>query len=269
MHAEQAIASARAGKHLVIEKPIALTWKDAKAVGAAIARAGVHAMVCFELRYSAQFTLVKSLVDQGLLGKLHHAEVDYFHGIGPWYGQFAWNVKKDFGGSSLLTAGCHALDLAAAPDGRASRRGRELLHQVGEQDIQAVPIRHDVRSRSSASRTARVGKVASVIDCLQPYYFHTHLVGSEGSLLDTKFYSSKLKGLVKSEWSHLAVPPVDSGDVKDHPYQPQFQAFVDATRAGKTMPLTDFTTALATHRVVYAADLSAAKGRPVKLASLK
>ena len=74
---------------------------------------------------------------------------------------------------------------------------------------------------------------------------------------------------MKSEWSHLAVPPVDSGDVKDHPYQPQFQAFVDATRANRTMPLTDFTTALATHRVVYAADLSAAKGRPVKLASLK
>jgi predicted dehydrogenase len=74
---------------------------------------------------------------------------------------------------------------------------------------------------------------------------------------------------VKSEWSHLAVPPVDSGDVKDHPYQPQFQAFIDATRAGKKMPLTDFTTALATHRVVYAADRSAAKGRPVRLASLK
>ena len=74
---------------------------------------------------------------------------------------------------------------------------------------------------------------------------------------------------MKSEWSQLAAPPVDSGDVKDHPYQPQFQAFVDATRAGRKMPLTDFTTALATHRVVYAADLSAAKGRPVKFASLK
>ena len=267
-HAEQAIASSRAGKHLVIEKPIALTWKDAKAVGAAITRAGVHAMVCFELRYSAQFTLVKSLVDQGLLGKLHHAEVDYFHGIGPWYGQFTWNVKKDFGGSSLLTAGCHALDLLLllmdAPVAEVvsySTKSASRTFKPYQYDTTSVTlVRFD---------DGRVGKVTSVIDCLQPYYFHTHLVGSEGSLLDTKFYSSKLKGLVKSEWSHLAVPPVDSGDVKDHPYQPQFQAFVDATRAGKSMPLTDFTTALATHRVVYAADLSAAKGRPVKLASLK
>ncbi len=68
-------------------------------------------MVCFELRFSAQFTLARAVLDQGLLGDLHYAEVDYYHGIGPWYGQFSWNVKKDFGGSSLLTAGCHALDI--------------------------------------------------------------------------------------------------------------------------------------------------------------
>ena len=114
-----------------------------------------------------------------------------------------------------------------------------------------------------------MGKVASLIDCLQPYYFHTHLVGSEGSLLDTKFYSRKLKGLDKSRWSPLATHPIDSGDVKDHPYQPQFQAFVDATRAGRKMPLTDFHTALETHRVVYAADLSAERGRPVRMSELK
>jgi len=115
----------------------------------------------------------------------------------------------------------------------------------------------------------KVGKVASLVDCLQPYYFHTHLVGSEGSLLDTKFYSRRLKGLDKSRWSALATHPIDSGDVKDHPYQPQFQAFVDATKAGRKMPLTDFDTALETHRVVYAADLSAERGRPVRMSDLR
>ena len=106
-------------------------------------------------------------------------------------------------------------------------------------------------------------------DCLQPYYFHTHLVGSHGSLLDTKLHSTRLPGMIKTAWSTLATHPVDSGDVKDHPYQPQFQAFTDATRSGKKMPLTDFETALESHRVVFAADLSAARGRPVKLAELK
>ena len=113
-----------------------------------------------------------------------------------------------------------------------------------------------------------MGKVASVIDCLQPYYFHTHLVGSEGSLLDDKFHSAKL-GTDKSRWSSLATHLVDSGDVKDHPYQPQFQAFVEAARAGRKMPLTDLDTALETHRVIFAADLSAKKGEPVRLSKLR
>ena len=58
---------------------------------------------------------------------------------------------------------------------------------------------------------------------------------------------------------------MDSGDVEDHPYQPQFQAFVDSVFQGRPMPLTDFETAFESHRVVFAADRSAAEGRPVKL----
>src|SRR5579863_144164 len=95
-HPAQAIKAARAGKHLIIEKPLALNWRDAKTVRDAVHKARVQAMICFEVRYSAQFTLAKSVVDDGLLGDLHYAEVDYYHGIGPWYGQFGWNVKKDF-----------------------------------------------------------------------------------------------------------------------------------------------------------------------------
>ena len=42
-------------------------------------------------------------------------------------------------------------------------------------------------------KNGRIGKCAAIVDCLQPYYFHTHLVGSEGSLLDNKFHSMKLQ----------------------------------------------------------------------------
>lgn len=267
-HPRQAIAAARAGKHLIIEKPIALSWPDAKAIRDAVKKARVRAMVCFEVRYSAQFTLAKSVVDAGLLGDLHYAEVDYYHGIGPWYGQFSWNVKKAMGGSSLLTAGCHALDalllLMDAPVQEVTSYSTMSSNKIFK------PYEYDTTSVTLLKfKGGKVGKVASVTDCLQPYYFHTHLVGSQGSLLDTKIYSAKLKGMIKTQWSALATHPVDSGDVKDHPYQPQFQAFADATKAGRQMPLTDFDTALETHRVVYAADLSAAKGRPVKMSELK
>ena len=123
MHPAQAIAAAEAGKHLIIEKPIAIDWESAVAMRAAIGKAKVQAMVCFEVRYSRQAMAIKDTVDRGLLGEVHYGEVDYFHGIGPWYGQYAWNIKKNFGGSSLLTAGCHALDLLLRSEER--RVGKE------------------------------------------------------------------------------------------------------------------------------------------------
>src|SRR3954467_5552322 len=117
-------------------------------------------------------------------------------------------------------------------------------------------------------RDGRIGKVASSIDCLQPYYFHTHLVGSEGSLLDNKFHSAKLTGVNKNKWSELAVKLVDSGDVSDHPYESQFRAFFAALDAGKQMPLTSLADAVRTHEVIFAADQSAASGKPEKVSEV-
>lgn len=267
LHAKQAIAAARAGKHVLLEKPISLSWDDAKAVRDALEKAKVQACVCFELRFSSQFQMTKSVVDQGLLGELHYGEVDYYHGIGPWYGQFAWNVKKDGGGSSLLSAGCHAMDALLMLMG--SEVEEVTSYATRSKNKTFAPYEYDTTSTTILRfKDGKVGKVASVIDCLQPYYFHTHLVGSEGSLLDNKIHSGKL-GTDKSHWSSLATHLVDSGDVKDHPYQPQFQAFMDSVRAGKRMPFTDFETALETHRVIFAADRSAQKGEPVRLSKLR
>jgi len=264
LHKEQAIAAAKAGKHLIIEKPLCLSWSDALAIRDAIRAARVKACVCFEVRYSAQATLTKSILDQGLLGDVHYAEVDYFHGIGPWYKQFEWNVKREFGGSSLLTAGCHALDTLLY----FMNEPVEEVTSYSTKSRSAVmaPYEYDTTSSTLLRfKSGKVGKAASVIDCIQPYYFHSHLVGSEGSMLDNKLHSARLNGLSKSAWSILNVPLIDSGDVKDHPYQPQFQSFVDSIERNEKMALTDFDTALESHRVIFAADRSAAERRSVRI----
>ncbi|MCH8293901.1 Gfo/Idh/MocA family oxidoreductase [Candidatus Poribacteria bacterium] len=267
-HAAQAIAAARAGKHLIIEKPICLTYEDAKAVRDAIRESGVNVCVCFECRYSAHFKMIRSVIDEKLLGELHYAEVDYYHGIGPWYGQYEWNVKKDFGGSSLLTAGCHALDsMLFFMDGKVEEVTSYHTQSQGN-DFKDYEYKTTSVTILKFEGGNKIAKVTSCVDCLQPYYFHIHLVGSEGSLLDNRFYSAKLEGLVKDKWSTLETSLIDSGDVSDHPYEPQFQAFVDAIGRDEPMPLTDFDTAFESHRVVFAADLSAAEGRPVKLSEL-
>jgi predicted dehydrogenase len=267
LHAAEAIAAAKAGKHLIIEKPLCLTYSDSLAIRDAIRQAKVNACVCFEARFSQHFSLIHSVVNEGLLGDLHYGEVDYFHGIGPWYKQYEWNIKKDFGGSSLLTAGCHALDgllmfmnAEVEEVSTYSSQSKNPVFQPYEYKTSTVTI--------LKFKGGQIGKVASVVDCLQPYYFHIHLVGSLGSLLDSRIYSEKLKGMSKERWSKLETALVDSGDVKDHPYQPQFQAFIDSIGKKQPMPLTSFDTAFESHRVVFAADLSAHEGRPVKLSEL-
>ncbi|HLX61285.1 MAG TPA: Gfo/Idh/MocA family oxidoreductase [Planctomycetota bacterium] len=262
-HAAHAIKAAKAGKHLIIEKPLALDWKDCVAIEKVVKAAKVKTCVCFECRYSSQFLATKAVIDQGLLGKIHYGEVDYYHGIGPWYGQFRWNVKKNAGGSALLTAGCHALDalLLCMGDDVASvqslsTKSRSAIFKPYEYDTTSVTILN--------FKNGAVGKCAAVVDCLQPYYFHTHLCGSEGSLLDDKFHSMKLK-TDKNKWSGLSMKMLDSGDVSDHPYQTQFQAFFDALAAGKDMPMTSLDEAMKSHRVIFAADESARTGKPVNV----
>jgi predicted dehydrogenase len=96
-------------------------------------------------------------------------------------------------------------------------------------------------------------------------YFHTHLLGSKGSLLDNKFHSADL-ATDKAAWNTIAMKMLDSGDVADHPYEAQFAAFFAALDEGRDMPLTSLADAARSHEVIFAADHSAATGRPVKLA---
>jgi UDP-N-acetyl-2-amino-2-deoxyglucuronate dehydrogenase len=263
-HRDQAVAAARAKKHVILEKPMANTPEEVRDIVSAAEANGVRGCVCFECRYSNQFQVTKALIDEGLLGSLHYGEVDYYHGIGPWYGQYRWNTGKKDGGSALLTAGCHALDALLMLMGTdvetvtsLSTKSASPIFAPYEYDTSSVTILH--------FKGGAVGKTAAIVDCLQPYYFHTHLVGSEGSLLDDRFHSMKLKA-DKGHWSRLSMKMLDSGDVSDHPYQAQFQAFFDALDAGRDMPLTSFKEAQKTFDVIFAADQSAAQGgQPVRL----
>jgi predicted dehydrogenase len=255
-HSRHAIAAAKAGKHLIIEKPLALKWDDCLAIQKAVQDAGVKTCVCFECRFSSQFLTVKAVIDSGLLGRIHYGEVDYYHGIGPWYGQFRWNTKREAGGSSLLSAGCHALDALLLCMGEDVETVSSYASHSSNKDF----LKYEYPTTSVTIlrfKDGRVGKCASVIDCLQPYYFHVHLVGSEGSLLDNKFHSMKLGGLNKAKWSELSMKLLDSGDVSDHPYQTQFEAFFTALSAGQEMPLTSLAHALRSHEIIFAADNSA------------
>lgn len=262
-HKEHAVAAANAGKHIILEKPMALSWEDCQEIEAAVKKAGVKFCICFECRWSNQFLSTKSIIDQGLIGDLHYGEVDYLHGIGPWYGQFEWNAKKTGGGSSLLTASYHALDALLLFMGTD-------VEEVTSYDTKTKSEIFDLYEYNTTSvtilkfKSGRIAKCAASVDCLQPYYFHTHLFGSQGSILDNKMHSEKLKS-DKSRWSELSMKMLDSGDVADHPYQLQFETFFESIRNNVDMPLTGLKEALKTHEIIFAADKSAATGKSVRL----
>jgi UDP-N-acetyl-2-amino-2-deoxyglucuronate dehydrogenase len=262
-HKDHAVAAAEAGKHLIMEKPLALSWEDCQAIEAAVKISGVKTCVCFECRFSSQFITTKAVIDEGLLGNLHYGEIDYYHGLGPWYGQYRWNIKKEAGGSSLLTAGCHALDALLLCMGTD-------VTEVTSYDTKSASKIFEPYEYTTSSvtilkfKSGRIGKCAAIVDCLQPYYFHTHLCGSEGSLLDNKFHSMKLQ-TNKGAWSTLSMKMLDSGDVADHPYQTQFHTFFESVNKGVDMPLTSLHDAMKTHEVIFAADRSATTGKPVTL----
>ena len=267
-HAAQAIAAARAGKHIIVEKPLALSMKDVRAVEQTVREAGVGFCICFELRFSAQFQAIASIVEQGLLGDIHYAEVDYYHGIGPWYREFLWCTTKEDCGSSLLEAGCHAMDallLCVDTDvGEVFAAGSRSTHPTYAPYEYSPTTVTLLRFENGA-----VGKCASVIDCWQPYYFPTHLVGSEGSLLDDKFHSNRIEGLNRNRWNTLSYRPVDSGDVNDHPYQALFDRFFSALEAGHSMPRTGLAEAVRTHEVIFASMRSEELNRPVRIEEIR
>jgi predicted dehydrogenase len=261
-HPEQTIKAAEAKKNLIIEKPIALNFEDAVRMLDAVEKNGVKTSVCFELRFISATTAAKSIIQKGLIGDIYYAEGDYFHGIGPWYGQFAWNVKKDFGGSSLLTAGCHALDTILWLIGENveevfsySTKNPHEAYKPYEYDTTTVTL---LRFKNSGI----VAKTASVTDCMQPYVFNVNIVGSHGTIKNDLFYSKNIGGL--NSWSTLDVHLADSGDVGAHPYRDQFAYFADCLDKGENVH-NDLQNAFETHRVIYAADKSATTGKPVSL----
>ena len=264
LHAVQAIAAARAGKHLIVEKPIALRLDDLRALQVAVADAGVRTCVCFEVRFSPQFTATQSLLAGDLIGPLHYGEVDYYHEIGPSVRQYEWNRRKEGGGSSLLTAGCHALD------GLLMFMGDRVTEVTSYATGSPHPVFARYEYPTSSVTILRfangaIGKVASVVDSWQPYYLRVHLVGRDGTIQDGKLWSSRIAGLDPDRWTELGVKLESSADVVEHPYLPQFRAFFEALDAGRDMPLTSLTEAGVTFDVLFAADRSAELGRTVTM----
>lgn len=268
VHAAQAIAAAEAGKHLIIEKPIGLHLADMRAVEGAVQAAGVRTCVCLQVRFGQQFTATRGLVDGDLIGPIHYAEVDYNHHIGPEVGQYEWNLRRDGGGSTLLTAGCHALD------GLLMFMGNDITEVTSYETASTHPNFAPYEYATSSVTVVRyangaIGKVASVIDSHQPYYLRVYLVGRDGTILDGKLWSDRMTGLDPDRWTELGIKLESVIEDIDDAYTTQFQEFYAAVNGDREMERTSLADAVQTFEVVFAADRSANEGRTVAMSELR
>jgi predicted dehydrogenase len=113
-HAEIAIAAAEAGKHIIIEKPLAMNVKQAESMLEAVQRNNVIHMICHNYRFSPAVQYAKKLIDEGRLGKLYHIRANYLQDfiVDPTF-PLVWRLQKEVSGSGALgDIGAHSIDLA-------------------------------------------------------------------------------------------------------------------------------------------------------------
>jgi myo-inositol 2-dehydrogenase/D-chiro-inositol 1-dehydrogenase len=132
LHCEAVLAAAAAGKHVVLEKPMAMNLGQCDAMIEACRTAGVKLMYAEELCFAPKYVRLKQLVDSGALGKPHLAKQMEKHS-GPHAGWF-WDTNLS-GGGVALDMGCHAVEffrwLLSGPDCANRPQATSVYAQMG------------------------------------------------------------------------------------------------------------------------------------------
>lgn len=260
LHVEQGVAAAGAGKHLLIEKPVALNLEGLRRLQAAVHTAKVKTVVSFVLRWNPLFETIRALLAEGVAGRLFYGEVDYLNSCAPGRPQYEWNVKKEIGGSSLLTGGCHAVD------GLRWFIGKKAVEVYACANTSAAnPLKYEYEPNSVTLikfEDGAMGKVASSIECVMPYAFNIELLGDEGTIRNNQVFSRRWAG--QRGWATIPTVLPDSGDVRHHPFQSEINHFVDCILENRESHA-NLDDAALTHEICFASEISARENRPVKL----
>lgn len=261
-HPAEVALAAKAKKHMLIEKPVALNLKDLKAMRDAVRKAKVRTVVSFVLRWNPYIQMVKSLVADGALGRIFFVEGDYYHDYGDWYSGYSWSRTKEMGGSPMVLGGCHAIDAVRWVAGDVAEV-MAYATRGHRKDLEWLPSIVGVMKFKSGA----VGKIGCSLEMPMPYQFNFLVHGSEGVIRNERIYSRQR---FPGQRGFMQIPTVmpDSGEVSHHPFQGEISHFVDCI-VKKKESFINLEDAVKTHEVAFAFDMSAASGKSVKLPLLK
>jgi predicted dehydrogenase len=106
LHAEATLKAAAAGKHIIIEKPLAVTLEEADAMISACKKAGVKLMYAEELCFAPKYERVRQMVNEGAIGDIYMLKQSEKHS-GP-HSDWFYDINLS-GGGVLMDMGCHGI----------------------------------------------------------------------------------------------------------------------------------------------------------------
>lgn len=114
LHCGPSVAAVENGKHVICEKPLAMTAAEAKQMMQAAGKAGVKSMCCHNYRFLPAVRLARELIENGTLGRIYHFRGQYLQPYGHDPDEVIENVWYAAGTASgvLLGIGSHAIDMA-------------------------------------------------------------------------------------------------------------------------------------------------------------
>jgi 1,5-anhydro-D-fructose reductase (1,5-anhydro-D-mannitol-forming) len=254
LHAEQAIAAASAGKHVLCEKPLAMTTHDAREIIAACQQAGVVLATDHHLPASGTHRKIRDLISGGAIGR--PLAVRVFHAVMLPERLAGWRLTSpERGGGVILDITCH--DAAAV----------HAILGTGAVDVAAVACSQGNWEANAEDAVITAMRYADDVlvqthDAFTVGYADTGLEvhGTDGSIIARQVMTQDPIGsiLLRDQEGEREIEPTDRHDL----YEVTLKAFEDAVR-GQGAPVVDGPAGLQALAVALAAKESAETGRTV------
>ena len=264
LHAEQAIAVAATGRHVMTEKPLATRWQDGKSMVHACDQAGVHLFVVKQNRRNATLQLLKRAVDKGRFGRIYMVNVNVFwNRPQSYYDSAAWRGTWEFDGGAFMNQASHYVDLLDWLIGPV-----ESVHAYTETLARNIQV-EDTGVMSIRWRTGALGSM-NVTMLAYPRNFEGSItiIGETGTV--------RLGGVAVNRFEHWEFAGSDPDDalVENASYEttsvygfghPLYYDNVIRSLRGEAAPETDGREGLRSLEILVATYLSARDGRRVAL----
>ena len=270
-HLEGAAAAARAGKHVIVEKPLEITTERCDAIIEACDRAGVLLCGIFPSRFHETSRAIKSAVDAGRFGKLTmgNAYVKWWRDQS-YYDECAWKGTRALdGGGALMNQSIHAIDLLSwfmGPVAEVQGLTGTLGHDRIEVEDSAAAV---LRFESGA-----IGVIQGSTAVWPGFLKRIEVSGLSGSAIieeeDLIFWrfreESPSDGALRTRLAggtHTGGGASDPNAIGHHGHRLQFEDFIAAVQEGRK-PLVDGVEARKSVSIIRAIYESAAIGKPAR-----